>query len=159
MADSGSRNDPLTTFLFGLKIDELGLDYGDGTAFFKSIGGLKTDTEVTDYQEGGVTGFTRKVIGVTKWSNIVLKQGFTGVGAGGRLLWDWRFNPRRVNGKIYQLGPELQPICYWEFTRGYPVKWEGPDYDATKNELAIESLEIAHEGLQVYAAESTGSEE
>ena len=47
-------------------------------AYFRSIGGLKTEAEVTDYQEGGVTAFTRKVIGVRKWPNLVLKQGFTG---------------------------------------------------------------------------------
>jgi phage tail-like protein len=149
-ADAGSRNDPLTTFLFGLKIADLGVDYNDGTAFFRSIGGLKTDTEVTDYQEGGVTAFTRKVIGVTKWSNIVLKQGFTG----DRKLWAWRDNPRRVNGTIYQLGAELKAICRWEFRNGYPVKWEGPDFDATKNELAIETIEIAHEGLEIFLEES-----
>ena len=107
MADSGTRRDPLTTFLFGLKIPDLGLDHSDGTAFFRSVGGLKTDTEVVDYYEGGVTAFTRKVIGVTKWSNIILKQGFTG----DMNLWNWKDNPRRVNGTIYQLGPELRPIC------------------------------------------------
>ena len=146
MADSGSRRDPLTTFLFGLKITDLSVDYNDGTAIFRSVGGLKTDTEVVDYQEGGVTAFTRKVIGVTKWSNIILKQGFTG----DNKLWAWRDNPRRVNGTIYQLGPELKPICRWEFRNGYPVKWEGPDFDATKNELAIETIEIAHEGLEIF---------
>src|SRR5262245_24811203 len=145
MADPGSRKDPLTTFLFGLKISSLSLDYNDGTAFFRSIGGLKMDTEVTDYQEGGVTAFTRKVIGVTKWANIVLKQGFTG----DNKLWNWRYNPSRVDGTIYQLGPELKVICRWDFKSGYPVKWEGPDFSADKNELAIESIEIAHEGLEM----------
>jgi len=154
MAD-GDRKDPLTTFLFGLKISDLGLDHADGTAFFRSIGGLKTDTEVVDYQEGGVTTFTRKVIGVTKWSNLILKQGFTG----DNKLWKWRYNPKRVNGTIYQLGAELKPICRWEFKNGYPVKWEGPDFDASKQELAIESIEIAHEGLEIFEEEGAeGSE-
>lgn len=146
MADTSSRKDPLTTFLFGLKIADLSLDYNDGTAFFRSIGGLKTDTDVQDYNEGGVTAFTRKVIGVTKWSNIVLKQGFTG----DNKLWNWRYNPKRVSGTIYQLGPELKAICRWEFKNGYPVKWEGPDFSADKNELAIETIEIAHEGLEMF---------
>lgn len=146
-AGSGTRKDPLTTFLFGLKIPDLSLDHADGTAFFKSIGGLKFDTDCQDYQEGGVTAFTRKVIGVTKWANIILKQGFTG----DRLLWDWRTTPKRVPvGTIYQLGPELKPVCRWEFKNGYPVKWEGPDFSADKNELAIESIEIAHEGLEMF---------
>jgi len=146
MAD---RNDPMTTFLFGVKITSLGLDYTDGTAFFKSVSGLKRDTEVTDYQEGGVTMFTRKVIGVTKWPNLVLKMGFIGPPF---TLWDWKESMGktswdRVDGEIHALGPNMEVICSWQWTNGYPVKWEGPEFDASKNELAIESIEIAHEGL------------
>jgi phage tail-like protein len=147
MADTGTRNDPLTVFLFGLKIQDLGLDHQDGTAFFKSVTGLKMESEVTDYQEGGVTAFMRKVIGVRKWTNIVLKQGFTG----DRLLWDWRDKPMRVNGSITAIGPDMKRVCRWEFKNGYPVKWEGPEYDATKSDLAIETVEIAHEGLELYS--------
>ena len=146
MADSGTRNDPLTTFLFGLKITDLGLDHTDGTAFFKSVTGLKVDTDVTDYQEGGVTAFMRKVIGVRKWTNIVLSQGFTG----DNTLWNWRYNPKRVNGSIFAIGPDMKPVARWDFKNGYPVKWNGPEYDATKSDLAIESVEIAHEGLELF---------
>lgn len=153
MADSGTRNDPLTTFLFGLKIDGLGIDYSTGTAFFRSCGGLKMETEVVDYQEGGVTAFTRKVIGVTKWSNIILKQGFTG----DEKLWAWRDNPSYQDGTVFQLGEEMRPVCKWVFRRGFPVKWEGPDFDATKNELAIETIEIAHEGLEMFLVEEEES--
>ena len=145
MADSGSRRDPLTTFLFGLKITDIGLDYNDGTAFFKSVSGLKIETEAVDFQEGGVTMFTRKIIGPTKWGNIILKQGFTGDDK----LWKWKMNPKRVNGTIVQLGAELKVKCKWEFTNGLCASWTGPEYDASKNELAIESIEIAHEGLEM----------
>lgn len=145
MADSGSRRDPLTTFLFGLKITDIGLDYTDGTAFFKSVSGLKMDTEVVDYQEGGVTMFTRKIIGPTKWGNIILKQGFTGDDK----LWKWKMKPTRVNGTIVQLGEGMKVKCKWEFVNGLCASWTGPEYDASKNELAIESIEIAHEGLEM----------
>jgi len=146
MADSGTRKDPLTTFLFGLKIQDLGLDHQDGTAFFKAVTGLKMESEVTEYQEGGVTTFMRKVIGVRKWNNIRLSQGFTG----DSLLWDWRYNPRRVDGSVTVFGPDMKAVCRFEFKNGYPVKWEGPDYDASKSDLAIETVEIAHEGLEMY---------
>jgi phage tail-like protein len=140
------RKTPLTTFLFGFKITSgpLAADYQGGTAFFKSVGGIKSDNEVTDYTEGGVTAWTRKVIGVRKWPNIVLKNGFTGDGR----LFKWKYAPKRVNGTIYQLGPNMKEMCRWEFVNGYPVKWEGPDFDAFKNEIAIETIEIAHEGLE-----------
>lgn|SRR5262249_54948123 len=149
MADSGRRRDPLTTFLFGLKISAIGLDYADGTAFFKSVSGLKLEYDVVDYPEGGVIGFTRKLIGGMKWSNIQLKQGF----CGDDKLWKWKMNPKRVDGTIVQLGPGMKVMCKWNFVNGYPVSWSGPDYDASKNELAIESIEIAHEGLEMTEGE------
>jgi phage tail-like protein len=154
MAESGTRNDPLTNFLFGLKIQDLSLDHADGTAFFKSVSGLKMESDVTDFQEGGVTSFMRKVIGVRKWTNIVLKQGFTG----DNLLWNWRDKPYRVDGVIVAIGPDMKPVCRWHFKNGYPVKWEGPEYDASKSDLAIETIEIAHEGLKMFLADDAEQE-
>ena len=136
----GSRKDPLTTFLFGLTIQDVASDRK--TAFFKSVSGLKAETEVIDYHEGGVNSFTRRLMGVTKWPNIVLKQGFTGdLG-----LYNWWMTPTRKTGTIFILGANLEPVRSWTFRGGWPVKWEGPDLDASKNELAIETIEIAHEG-------------
>jgi phage tail-like protein len=134
------RKDPLTTFLFALKIDKLGIS--EQTAFFKSCSGLNIETEVVDYQEGGITEFTRKLQGVTKWPNITLKQGFSGDAK----LLDWKVKKFRVNGSIIILGPNMQPKGTWSFKNGWPAKWVGPELDASKNELAIESIEIAHEG-------------
>jgi phage tail-like protein len=143
MADdkSGQRQEPLTTFHFGLKIDAFGMD--KATAFFKSISGLSLSSDSTPYQEGGVSGFYRQVIGPTKYQNIVLKRGFTG----DLNLWDWYYNPQRVDGSIFALGRELMIMARWDFKRAYPVKWEGPPFDADKNEIAIESLEFAHQGF------------
>jgi phage tail-like protein len=141
---AGTRKTPLPGFLFGVKITgAYNADYNGGTAYFRSVSGIKNDTDVTDYYEGGVTANTRKVIGVVKWPNLVLKQGFTGDSA----IFMWKYKPVRCDGEIIQLGPDLEEICRWKFVNGYPVKWEGPDFDATKNDIAIESLEIAHEGL------------
>ena len=140
------RNDPATTFQFAFKITEgdLSLDYTNGTAYFKSVTGLKVQQDIQDVNEGGVSSFTRKVQGVFKWPNLVLKQGFTG----DKKLFDFKKDRhQRINGVIFQLGPKLTPLCKWEFYRGYCVKWEGPDFDAQKNEVAIETIEIAHEGL------------
>ncbi len=52
-------------------------DYGRGPGYFRSIGGLSVEQEVVEYKEGGVNEFTRKLMGATKWPNIVLKRGFT----------------------------------------------------------------------------------
>jgi phage tail-like protein len=150
MAATTERKDPLVTFLFTIEIplviDGETKQLDRSTAFFKSVGGLKRETEVEDYVEGGVNTFTRKVIKVTKWPNLVLKQGFTG----DNTLWAWRENPgQRVDGSIVMLGPNMEEKARWRFKRGYPVKWEGPELDASKNELAIETIEIVHEGLEL----------
>lgn len=117
--------------------------------FFRSVSGLKSETEVVDQPVGGNSGYTHKMIGIRKWPNLTLKQGFTGDPA----IFKLRFSPRRINGEIIQFGPydekeKLTEVGRWAFTNGYPVKWEGPDLDAMKNELAIETLVIAHEGLE-----------
>jgi len=147
MIAMASRNAPLGGFLFGFKITSgpLQMDSSQGTAFFRQISGLKSETEVQDFNEGGNTAFTRKLVGGRKWPNLVLKQGFTG----DIRLFKWKLAPERVNGAIIQLGPDMKEVCRWEFVKGYPVKWEGPDLDASKNEIAIESIEIAHEGLKL----------
>jgi phage tail-like protein len=78
----------------------------------------------------------------------VLKRGFTG----DTTLYDWyssftREIPARVNGSIIMLGPDLTEVARWEFHNGFPVKVEGPILDASSNEVLIETIEIAHEGL------------
>jgi OOP family OmpA-OmpF porin len=139
------RRDPLTTFLFGFKITsgDLALDYKDGTAFFRSVSGLKVQQDVQDYNEGGVSAFTRKIVSQFKWPNIVLSNGFTG----DPKIWNFMNKPTRVNAEIVALGHNLKPVCRWEFYNGYPVKWSSSDFDATKNEVAIETIEFTHEGL------------
>jgi len=57
----------------------------------------------------------------------------------------------RHSGKITQLDSALNPVCSWSFTGGFPVKWEISEFDASKNEVAIETLEIAHNGLTYQA--------
>lgn len=152
MADQnpGQRFDPLTTFCFKLQID--GVISGSAAAFFKSVSGLKSESEVVAFQEGGLNTSTRQLVGPVKWPNLVLKRGFTGQAE----LLEWRQswlddNPGRKltrhNGKVIQLSSDLKPICEWTFIAGWPCKWEGPEFDASKSELAIETLEIAHEGL------------
>jgi len=66
----GDWKDPLPFFGFAVTIEDP--QARTETAFFKSVGGLKTETEVQDYEEGGIAASTRKVIGVTKWPNLIL---------------------------------------------------------------------------------------
>ncbi|HNN91020.1 MAG TPA: phage tail protein [Pseudomonadota bacterium] len=144
---TGTRREAFSTFTFLVEID------GDqeNAAYFRSVSGLKSEAEAVAVQEGGVNEFEHKLIGRTKFPNLVFKRGlatangwkqrlrFMGSGGGGI---------QRFNGTITQLGPGGQPVKKWQFIKGWVAKWEGPDYDSSKNEISIETIEIAHEGLQ-----------
>jgi phage tail-like protein len=139
---------PNLGFMFQVTIDTELTD--PMTGFFKSVGGLSYETEVVDYREGGVNDSTFKLVGATKWANIVLSRGFCGPEL---LKWreDW-LKPgakTRRGGTIKQMSanPNDPPLATWTFSRGWPVKWKLSDLDASKSEVSIETLEIAHEGL------------
>lgn len=149
-ATPADRKDPLPAFCFKVKITAEGLE---AEAFFKSVGGLKSETEVTDFRAGGVNHSTYKLVGATKWPNLVLKRGFSGSEA----ITQWRnawlqagvvgTRVQRAEITITQLNTQLQPKFEWVFQEGWPCKWELSELDAAKNEVAIETLEIAHHGL------------
>lgn len=135
------RTKPFGAYYFEVEIN--GITYP-----FKSCSGLKIETEVIEYREGGATGPAHKLPGNTKYSNIRLTRAFTG----DRFLYDWftnnnKPNPQRVTGRIKMFDPNGVRLASWKFFNGFPAKWEGPDLDASANEAAIETIEIAHEGL------------
>lgn len=138
------RKDPLPVFCFRVQLPGVG-----GESFFKSVSGLRYETEIVPVREGGQNLTTFNLVGAVKWSNIVLKQGFTK--DSGILKWrkEWTTpgGGNRIDGTITQLDTALNPVCEWTFVRGWPIKWEMNELDASKSELAIETLEIAHEGL------------
>jgi phage tail-like protein len=148
MADP--RKDPLPTFCFKVELPKV----TSGELFFKSVGGLKFETEVVDYRAGGVNDSTYKLVGATKWPNLVLKRGFTHEQKD-LILWRQKWLARtpgdmpRCNGTIIQLDTKLTPVCRWEFVEGWPCKFEISELDAGKNEIVIETLEIAHHGLKL----------
>lgn len=148
MANTGTRRDPLPVYCFKLKLNLPNSEAA--SAFFKSVSGLKYEVEVTPYKEGGQDKFTHQLAGTTKWSNIVLKRGFAQQSydlvrwAQG---WADGSTRQRITGTIFQLNTDLAEVCSWEFKEGWPCKWELSEFDASKSELSIETLEIAHHGL------------
>ena len=151
MANGASRKDPVPAFVF--KID-LKLSGGSASAFFKSVGGLSYETEAQELKEGGVNNMTYKLVGGTKFKNLTFKRGFTAdseILAWKKAWQDFALNggqaPARVSGTITQLDSALNKVMTWTFANGWPAKWELSELDASKNEVAIETLEIAHEGL------------
>jgi phage tail-like protein len=156
------RFDPVLAFCFKVIIESPAPGLSDGQAYFKSVGGLKYESEVVDYKEGGYNIGTRRLVGGAKWGNLVLKRGFTGPAsgnAGANALLEWRrqwlaveksgAKLARANGTIQQLNSKLDTVvAAWKFWNGWPCKWEIGELDASKSEIVIETLEIAHEGLE-----------
>src|SRR5262245_41912056 len=115
---------------------------------FSECSGLEMSLKVEEYNEGGRNGTVLKFPTRVSWTNLTLKRGITA----GTELWDWHYSfvegrGKRRDGLIVLQNDLRQPVCIWHFKRGLPVKWSGPALHASQNNVAIETLEIAHEGL------------
>lgn len=141
------RKDPFLAFCFRVTVDVPGI--GPANGFFKSVSGLESETEVVPYREGGVNDTTHQLVGAVKWKNIVLKRGFCGPELA-KWRQSWLAKPgARTGGTIEQLGPDGQKVvAKWKFKHGWPCKWSLSELDASKSEVSIETLEIAHEGIE-----------
>jgi phage tail-like protein len=139
---TGQRVDPYGNFNFLVEID------GIARAAFSDASGFDTTIDVTEYREGGENTTPRKLPGQAKYSNIVLKWGLTQ----DRELYDWVLQTvqgdiQRKNGSIVALDSAGNEVVRWNFRNAWPAKWDGPDYTAKGNDVAIETLELAHEGV------------
>jgi phage tail-like protein len=115
---------------------------------FTECTGLEMSLEIKDYEEGGNNAGVLKFPTRVKWSNITLKKG---VGSG-TALWDWHYgfvegSGRRRDGVIMLMDDLSVPNHIWYFKRGLPIKYTGPSMNASQNNVAIEAIEIAHEGI------------
>src|SRR5829696_2432065 len=118
-------------------------------ANFQECSGLATEVEVLEVIEGGHNEFVHKLPGRIKYPNIVLKRGVTD----NRQFADWRPTTtgrqiimKRQNLSIILFDHGGAPVRRWNVTGAYPVKWTGPDMKASSMEVAIETLELAHQG-------------
>jgi phage tail-like protein len=143
MAVTGTRVDPYRNFNFLVEID------GIAQAKFSECSGLDSTVEPIEFREGGDNTTVRKLPGRATYSDITLKWGLTDSDE----LWQWyklvvRGNVQRKNGSIvvYDLANATE-VARWNFVSGWPTKWEGPSFNATASEVAIETLTIAHEGI------------
>lgn len=119
------------------------------TAGFSEVSGLQAETKVISIKEGGINDRVHKIPEGTEYSNLVLKRGLTD----SKSLWLWHQDV--IKGKIKRRNIYLNILdsqgnikWTWGFLDAYPVKWTGPDLKADSNAVAIESLEIAHEGIR-----------
>jgi phage tail-like protein len=143
---NGAIKDPYGNYNFRVEID------GIERAYFQQLSGFDSTIDVIEHREGG-DATTRKLPGMTKYSNITLKWGITD----DRELYDWhrrtvhgaaRREVERKNGSIVLFDRGGAEVARWNFFRAWPVKWDGPDFDAEKSDVAIETMELAHEGVE-----------
>ena len=139
------RDNPYLNFNFIVDIgigDELGFSEAEVPS---------GEIEVIEYREGADRVNTaRKLPGLAKYPNVTLKRGITG----STDLFEWWKSVRdgqvvRRNVTITLLDEQRQAVYRWLLHNAWPVKIEGPTLNASGNEVAIETLELAHEGLEI----------
>lgn len=144
MPRTGERVDPYLTSKFHVEIQ------GIEQAAFRECSGLQVETEVFEYEEGGLNEYVHRLPGRTKVSNVTLKQGVTD----SRELWDWyrdvvQGKIERKNFSVVQYDLKGNEVMRWTFVDAYPVKWSGPGFKADENAITIETLELAHRGMDL----------
>lgn len=145
-----TREDPYPSQAFLVRITGV-VEGEELTAGFSEVTGLEAEVDVIQYRTGNEKQRTpRKIPGLVRYPNVVLKRGVTGdLG-----LWRWIQEavegvPTRVDGTIELMNEERETVLVWRFRRGWPCRYRGPHLAAEGNAIAIETLEICHEGLAI----------
>ncbi|WP_413935795.1 phage tail protein [Nitrospira sp. BLG_1] len=137
------RTDPFRSFNFRVEIDGLTV------AAFSEVSGLTAEGDAVDYREGtDAINNVRKLTGLRKYANLMFKRGYVQDNS----LWQWYQqiangeNIRR-NGSVILMNEAHADVMRWNFENAWVNKIEGPGLKAIGNEVAIESMELVHEGL------------
>jgi phage tail-like protein len=125
----------------------------ESAGVFREVSGLDNESDVIEHKFVDENGkqTVRKVAGATKWANIACKRG-----ADQNLtLWKWRqqvidgdVDGARTDGQIQLLDYKGEVISTYKFLQGWPIKYSGGTFSATSNEVALEEIQICHEGLE-----------
>ena len=146
MPATGQRKDHEISSRFKVEIE--GLEVGG----FSKCAGLKSESEVFEYQEGGDNESVRKLVGPSKAANIVLTKGFINDGT----LFAWRDQIaaggnkkiERRSGSVVALAHDGKTeLRRWNFTKAWPIRWEMSEFDSHSNQASCEVLELAVEKI------------
>lgn len=143
MPETGKRIDPFLAFQFEVELDDFTV------SGFSECSGLQLETEIMDYAEGGLNSFVHKLPGHTKQANLQFKRGVAD-----RKLWDWYYDV--TQGKLLFRNGSVRvfdaagstPVMEWHFRKAFPCKWIGPTLNAAQSAIAVEMLELCHQGLE-----------
>ena len=142
--------DPSPSFRFKIEIE------GVAVARFSEVNGLDFEMEVFDYKEGGLNSSVHRLPGRWKYSNLNLKKG---ISTDGQALWNWVKGVVQAADTI-KLKPYIHMVTVtlldvsgkkelrtWKYKGAYPIKWAATALSADQNAIAIETLTLAHQGL------------
>jgi phage tail-like protein len=139
------RNDPLRNFRFRLEIDQITQGY------FSEVAIGESTTEPIDYREGSEPTHVRKLPGLTKYGNITLKWGVTD----STELYDWhkkivagQIKDQRKKVKIIVIDESGTDKASYVVADAWPTKYDPSDLNGKGNEVFIEVLELANEGIE-----------
>lgn len=130
-------------------------------AHFMEMSGMKSTAAVFEIEEGGVNGFTHKRAGQSKWDNLSLRYATSA----STFMLEWRdaflkdsFSERtKYSGAIQLRRNDGEVLREYAFENAWPVSWEGPALNGGGSDLAIETLELAHDGLKTRTLEAATS--
>ncbi len=152
MADDGSAQSatvwPMPKFFFQVK-------WGDQEMSFQEVSGLDVEAQPIEYRHGDSKEFsTISMPGLTKSGNVTMKKG---IFKSDNKFWDWfsqiKMNTiKRLAVTISLLDEAGAPTMVWTLANAWPTKVTGTDLKSDGNEVAIETIEIAHEGLTIENA-------
>jgi phage tail-like protein len=142
MSRTGERLDPVPSFRFTVVFDDL------PPGGFTDCTGLSSETEVQEYAEGGLNSHSWRMPGRSKQSNVSFKRGIVN-----KVLWDWYrkittgdFKARNCTIVVHDPSGG-DDVLEFQLADAFPIKWLGPELAASQNNLAIEVMEVAHQGL------------
>jgi phage tail-like protein len=139
-----ARTDPYRSNRFLLEIG------GISQAGFREATISDSTQDPIEYREGNEPPTVRKIPGLIKHGNLVLKWGITDsmdLYTWRKAIEDGKTKDNRKNVAVVLIDEEGNTKARWEFSQAWATKYHAPDLNATANEIAIETLEIAHEGM------------
>jgi phage tail-like protein len=144
------RDDPYAAYNFQVIVTNVSDDGVAVSGSFSEVSGLEVEIPPIVYRNGSEDITQRKIPGLKKFTDITLKRGVTGhVG-----FWNWIVEAlngqvRRTSGSILLLDENRREVMRWNFARAYPCKYTGPGLNASNNEVAIETLVVCCERLEI----------
>ncbi|MBM0744171.1 phage tail protein [Phormidium sp. CLA17] len=143
----GASLNPYMPYNFLVELDGL------VTGGFMEVSGLESEIKLESCEEGGQNDYVHHFPTRTTYPNLVLSKGLTDVWT----LWGWYDDAchgmiRRRNGTIMLLDHQRLPVRWWNFKDAYPVKWTGPQFNSSAQDVAVEKIELVHRGITIPMA-------